>query len=95
MKLIRLAEFQDLLNLSDRALTCLLRENKLKMSINQQTGLLIDIEDVQVDQLVQAIIHLRTDMLGQNSELIAERLAALIGRNLECLIEEALSSTVD
>lgn len=94
MKLIKLAEFQDLLDLSDSAMVCLLRENKLKFSLSQDQGLMIDIEEVQINQLVQAIITLRAELLNQNSELIAEKMAALVGKNLERLIEEALASTV-
>ncbi len=91
MKLVKLAQFQDLLALSDKALMYLLRENRLKLSFDPAQGILVNIEDLDMKDLVEAIASLKRDLLRDNSELIAERLASIVGNKLERLVEEALA----
>jgi hypothetical protein len=90
MKLVALAEFQNLLGLSDKALVWLLTHNALQCEIRPEKGICIDIDSVPVKKLQEAIIARQQEVLDRNQDLVTERLGAVVRDELETIVNEAL-----
>lgn len=90
MKKISLIDFQRLSGLSDRALMHLLKSTQLKCS-TEQGQILIDIEQLSVKKLVEAVSHKSAQLLLKDQNYLSERIASTLTTKLESIFDQALS----
>lgn len=91
MKLISLQEFQRTAGLSDQALVWLLVNNRLRCQVDQSEGLMVDAESADTQALVAAITTAAQRVFASAQPVLQERVAGIIGRHLEEIIEEAVA----
>ncbi len=92
MNLITLYEFKKLTGLSDTALSWLLCNNKLNCRTDPEKGILVDVDDPSVSEMMRNISSMLEHRLSEDERLLKERLACIIKDKLADIVEEALSS---
>ena len=91
MKLVSLKEFRSISLISSDALIWLIENNSLPFSFDQQRGLLIDIDSVNVSDLVKAIGAERTAISNSDATLLSEQAGRIIRENFDSIISAAIA----
>ena len=92
MKLVTLAEFQHITGVSDSTLVKLLSAGPLDCRIDENRGILINIEAIGVSSLMKAMTARQADILARRKQVVAERLGKLIGDELEVILRDAVGA---
>ena len=92
MKLISLRDFQNISNLSDRALLWLLVNQRLTCQCDQSGAIMIDADSLQVKELVKAISTRSAELVTAKMPVISERFANIVARRLDDILEQALAA---
>ncbi|MCO6432192.1 MAG: hypothetical protein J5J00_15145 [Deltaproteobacteria bacterium] len=87
MKHYPLLDFKRLSGLSDGAIVWLLSSGKLPCTLGKQGELLIDCDDLNVKAIISAISKRNARTLDQHFALVEERFSAVMGEQMEELIE--------
>ena len=90
--MITLEEFQKLSGLSDSSLVWLLTHNQLACSVSEESGIMVDPESTSVKTLIRSLRDKKTEVLAGKERVIIERLARIVGEQLEEVAHEAIAT---
>ena len=90
MKNISLAEFQNLIGVSDSVVLWLLKSNKLECQLASDGSIRINPESVTVTDLIQALSNRQSEVLIANSDLFTEKINRILAEGIEQVVDGAL-----
>jgi|GEM_PF-3478697 len=88
---LSLGEFQKLTGISDAALLWLLKNNKLRCQVDSKKGLIVCPENLELQNLVEAVARRKQKVLAKHEKLLIEKMARIIRENFEAITEEAIA----
>ncbi|MBX7139305.1 MAG: hypothetical protein K1X83_15125 [Oligoflexia bacterium] len=91
MKLLKLADFQNLSGLSDRALMWLLKNQKLACQCSAAGEILVDADSAEMQEIVTALKQQSREIGVRRASLIKEKLGQLVSQRVERVIDEAIA----
>ena len=91
MTLVTLTEFQRITGLSDQALLWLLKDNQLECSIDEENGLMIDIESTNTTELIKAVALKHEQVLERHKRIVSERFARIISEQMEEIARDVIA----
>ena len=94
MKMIPLAEFQRITQLSDRAIVWLLNHREIEMEVDPKRGLLIAPDSAATKTLIGALSSSEHSLAQAKRALIVEKLASIVDDGLDDIVDAALARLI-
>lgn len=94
MKMIPLAEFQRITQLSDRAIVWLLNNREIEMEVDPKRGLLIAPDSATTRTLIDALSSSEHSLAQAKRALIVERLASIVDDGLDDIVDAAIARLI-
>lgn len=90
MSYVSLREFQEVTGISDRAMLEILKRNQLSCQLDEEHGIMVELESADAEQLIEVVVTSERDRFTADKGLIRERFRTIIVERLNEIIDDVV-----